>query len=139
MKQYTLVQNSNKFKPEMHLSQPGFIQSACGPFTKNKEKIQKFKEIQDIFIKTNQIKPAFNIIQVMGILTIYQEHQLLKNYYVIKHLILLKIKDMININMELLQWCIPFFYKLFYYILLIFVVNMLGLFVCSFITITNAF
>ena len=23
----------DKFKPEMHLKQPGFINSACGPFT----------------------------------------------------------------------------------------------------------
>ena len=30
--------------PEMHLTQPGFTYSACGPFTKNKERIQKFKE-----------------------------------------------------------------------------------------------
>ena len=30
--------------PEMHLKQPGFTYSACGPFTKNKERIQKFKE-----------------------------------------------------------------------------------------------
>ena len=30
--------------PEMHLKQPGFIYSACGPFTKNKERIQKFKK-----------------------------------------------------------------------------------------------
>ena len=30
--------------PEMHLRQPGFIYSASGPFTKNKERIQKFKE-----------------------------------------------------------------------------------------------
>ena len=28
----------------MHLKQPGFTYSACGPFTKNKERIQKFKE-----------------------------------------------------------------------------------------------
>ena len=34
----------DKFMSEMHLRQPGFIYSACGPFTKNKEKIQKFKE-----------------------------------------------------------------------------------------------
>ena len=27
-----------KLMPEMHLRQPGFIYSACGPFTKNKEK-----------------------------------------------------------------------------------------------------
>ena len=29
---------------EKHLRQPGFTYSACGPFTKNKEKIRKFKE-----------------------------------------------------------------------------------------------
>ena len=32
---------------EMHLKQPGFTYSACGPFTKTKERIQKFKEIGD--------------------------------------------------------------------------------------------
>ena len=31
----------------MHLKQPGFTYSASGPFTKNKEKIQKFKETGD--------------------------------------------------------------------------------------------
>ena len=35
----------DKFMPEMHLRQPGFTDSACGPFTKNKERIQKFKQI----------------------------------------------------------------------------------------------
>ena len=34
----------NKFMPEMYLKQPGFTYSACGPFTKNKERIQTFKE-----------------------------------------------------------------------------------------------
>ena len=37
----------DKFMPEIHLKQPGFIYSACGPFTKNKERIQKFKETGD--------------------------------------------------------------------------------------------
>ena len=37
----------NKFMPEMHLKQPGFTYSACGPFTKNKKWIQKFKETGD--------------------------------------------------------------------------------------------
>ena len=32
----------DKFMPEMHLQQPGFTYSACGPFTKNKERIEKF-------------------------------------------------------------------------------------------------
>ena len=34
--------------PEMHLRQPGFIYSACGPFRKIKERIQKFKETGDL-------------------------------------------------------------------------------------------
>ena len=33
-----------KFMPEIHLKQPGFTNSTCGPFTKIKERIQKFKE-----------------------------------------------------------------------------------------------
>ena len=32
----------DKFKPEMHLKQLGFTYSACGSFTKNKERIEKF-------------------------------------------------------------------------------------------------
>ena len=52
------------FMPEMHLKQPGFTYSACGPFTKNKERIQKFREqeIQAIFTKRNFLKPAFSTI-----------------------------------------------------------------------------
>ena len=34
----------DKFMPEMHFKQPGFTYGACGPFTKNKEQIKKFKE-----------------------------------------------------------------------------------------------
>ena len=34
----------DKFIPEMHLKQPGFTYSACGPFTRKKQRIQKFKE-----------------------------------------------------------------------------------------------
>ena len=37
----------NKFMPEIHLKQPGFTYSACGLFTENKERIQKFKETGD--------------------------------------------------------------------------------------------
>ena len=35
------------FMPEIYLKQPGFTYSACGTFTKNKKRIQKFKETQD--------------------------------------------------------------------------------------------
>ena len=37
----------DKFMPEIHLKQPQFTYNACGPFTKNKERIQKFKETGD--------------------------------------------------------------------------------------------
>ena len=37
----------DKFMPQMHLKQPGFTYRACGPFTKNKERIQKFKQTGD--------------------------------------------------------------------------------------------
>ena len=37
----------DKFMPEMHLKQATFTYSACGPFPKNKERIQKFKETAD--------------------------------------------------------------------------------------------
>ena len=32
------------FMPEIHLRQPGFIYSACGPFTRNKQRIQKIMQ-----------------------------------------------------------------------------------------------
>ena len=38
----------DKFMPEMHIKQPGFTYSACEPFTKKKERIQKFKETGDL-------------------------------------------------------------------------------------------
>ena len=59
----------DKFMPEMHLKQPGFTYSACGPFTKNKERIQKFKKTGDTSYinKMNLIKHAFNTIWLMVI------------------------------------------------------------------------
>ena len=49
----------DKFMPEMHLKQPGFTYSACGPFTKNKERIQKFKETGDAsYIYKNELDRA---------------------------------------------------------------------------------
>ena len=62
----------DNFISEMHLKQPGFTYSACGPFTKNKERIQKFKkqEIQAIFTKMSLIRLVFNMVWLMEILTI---------------------------------------------------------------------
>ena len=43
----TFLLAGDKFMPEMHLRQPGITYSACEPFTKNKERIQRFKETGD--------------------------------------------------------------------------------------------
>ena len=49
----------DKFMPEMHLRQPQFTYSACGPFTKNKDRIQKFKETVDTkYIYRNELHKA---------------------------------------------------------------------------------
>ena len=45
--------------PEMHLRQPGFTYSVCGPFTKNKERIKKFKETGETsYIYKNELHKA---------------------------------------------------------------------------------
>ena len=49
----------DKFMPEMHLKQPGFTYSAWGRFTKNKERIQKFKETGDTnYVSINELDKA---------------------------------------------------------------------------------
>ena len=49
-----------KFMPEMHLRQPGFTYRACGPFTENKQRIQKFMQTGDTnYIDKNELDKAF--------------------------------------------------------------------------------
>ena len=49
----------NKFMPDKHLKQPGFTYSACWLFTKNKERIQQFKETRDAsYIYKNELDKA---------------------------------------------------------------------------------
>ena len=46
----------DKFMPEMHFRQPQFTYNACGPFTKHKKRIQRFKETGDTnYIYKNQL------------------------------------------------------------------------------------
>ena len=48
-----------KFMPEMHLRQPGFTYIACIPFTKNKQRIQKFMQTGDTnYIYRNELDKA---------------------------------------------------------------------------------
>ena len=51
----------DKFMPEMHLRQPGFTYSACDPFTKNKERVQKFMQTgnTDFIYKNGLGKASF--------------------------------------------------------------------------------
>ena len=57
----------DKSMPEMHLKQAGFTYSACGPFTKNEERIKKFMQTgnTDFIYKKNLIKLVFNMTWLM--------------------------------------------------------------------------
>ena len=49
----------DKFMPEMHLRQSQFVYSACGPFTRHKERIKKFKQTGDTcYIYRNELDKA---------------------------------------------------------------------------------
>ena len=95
----------DKFMPEMQLKQlvlldkSGFIHRVCGPFTKKKKEFKNLKkqEIQDIYTEMSKINFAFNVICLIKIL--------------MKHLILLKIQNMMDIKEVLLLWLIIFFVK----------------------------
>ena len=51
----------DRFIPDMHLKQPGFTFSACGPFTKNKERTEKFTQtcITNFIYKNELDKACF--------------------------------------------------------------------------------
>ena len=50
---------ADKFMPEMYLKQRGFTYSACGPFTKNQERIEKFMQTENTdFIYKNDLDKA---------------------------------------------------------------------------------
>ena len=54
-----LLLAGDKFMPEMHLRQHQFTYSTCGPFTKHKQRIQKFKGTGDTnYIYKNELDKA---------------------------------------------------------------------------------
>ena len=54
-----LLLAGDKFMPEIHLRQPKFTYSACGPFTKHEQRIQKFRETGDTnYIYKNELDKA---------------------------------------------------------------------------------
>ena len=54
-----ILLTGDKFMPEMHLREPRFTCSACGPFTKNKERVRKFMQTGNTdFIYKNELNKA---------------------------------------------------------------------------------
>ena len=50
----------DKFMPEMHLRQPRFVYSACGPFTRYKKRIKEFKPAGDTrYIYRNELDKVY--------------------------------------------------------------------------------
>ena len=59
----------DKFMSELHLKQPGFTYSACGPFARNKERIEKCMQTRnrDFIYKTELDKAFSNMIWLLEI------------------------------------------------------------------------
>ena len=54
-----LLLAGDKYMPEMHLRQPQFVYSACGPFNRHKERIKEFKRTGDTrYIYRNELDKA---------------------------------------------------------------------------------
>ena len=68
----TFLLAGDKFMTEMHLRQPKFVYSACGPFTRHKERIKEFKRTGDTcyIYRNDSIKLVFNTILLMQIIKI---------------------------------------------------------------------
>ena len=103
-----------KFMPEMHLKQTGFTYSACGPFTKNKERIQKFKETgYTSYIYKNELERAcFQHDMAYGDFKDLKRRTLSDKVLRDKaFLMLLKILNMMGIKENSLLWFINFLTK----------------------------
>ena len=96
----------DRFVPEMHLRQSGFTYSACGPFTKNKQRIQKLKETGDSrYIYQNELdKACFQNDMTYGDFKDLIRRAASITNCSMKRLVLLKIQTMIDIKEVLLQW-----------------------------------
>ena len=100
----------DKCMPEMHLRQPGFTYSACGPFTKNKERIQKFKQTGDSrYIYKNELdKACFQHDMAYGDFKDLAKRAAADKVLKIKHNIK---QNMMGIKEDQLLWFISFLIK----------------------------
>ena len=69
------------FMPAMHFRQPGFTYCRCGPLTKNKARIQKFKETGDLqYNKKIKNKARIQKFKETGDLQYFYQNELDKTY-----------------------------------------------------------
>ena len=53
---------------ELHLKKPEFTYSACGPFTKNRERIKKFRETGNlIHLYRNELDKAWELRELLHV------------------------------------------------------------------------
>ena len=71
-----LLLAGDKFMPEIHLSQPQFTYSACGPFTKHEQRIQKFRETGDTNYIYKHERLVLLMMQLILIVKILQKEPL---------------------------------------------------------------
>ena len=98
---------------EMHLRQPGFTYSACGPFTKNIERIQKFKVTGDSrYIYQNELdKACFHHDVAYGHLKDLTRRTASDKIFRNKAFNIDKNQKYDGYNVELLQWFLNFLIK----------------------------
>ena len=96
----------DKFMPEMNLKQPGFTYSAFGPFTKNKERIQKFKQTGDTnYTYKNELdKACFQHDMPYGVFKDLKRRTFSDKVLRNKAFDIAKILNMMGIKEDLLLW-----------------------------------
>ena len=96
----TFLLEGDKFMPEIHFRYPVFIYIVYGSFwkTKNECKNLSQKEIQNIFMKMNKVKPVFSNIWLKVTLKIQRDDLCLIKYCVLKHLMMQITSNMMDIS-----------------------------------------
>ena len=103
----------DEFMTEMHLRQLEFTYSAYGSFSKNEKKVTKgygYRRLKIYLPKRNR-QSLLSTRYRLSVLKIYLEEQVMKKYYKIKPLVLLKIQNITDISVDLLLWFTNFLIK----------------------------
>ena len=105
----------DKFMHEVHLREPGFTCSVCQPFTKNNERIKKFTGMVDsqYFYQNELDKASFQHDIPYGEFKDLPRRTTSDKVFPDKGFSIAKIQNMMDINVNILQWFITFFIKSF--------------------------